>query len=150
MQILYTLTSLNSFRGIGAIFILGGKRMSKYQTINHQQLELLKREVSTKQPAKRVNIVSLKLVRESSVLYRERQIKSPEDAYRLLKPFLVEADREKFVVVCLDTKNQPINYCQIRHKYCSSKKFSILFNEIHSLVSHNYLSSPLMSDNKDV
>jgi DNA repair protein RadC len=59
--------------------------------------------------------VSLKLVRESSVLYRERQIKSPEDAYKLLKPFLVEADREKFVVVCLDTKNQPtaINVCHV-------------------------------------
>jgi hypothetical protein len=47
--------------GIGAIFILGGKRMSKYQTINHQQLELLEREVPAKQPAKRINIVSLKL-----------------------------------------------------------------------------------------
>jgi hypothetical protein len=81
MQILYTLTSLNSFRGIGAIFVLGGKRMSKYQTNNHQQLELLEREAPVKQPAKRVNIVSLKLVRESSVLYKERQIKSPEDAY---------------------------------------------------------------------
>jgi hypothetical protein len=39
----YTLTSLNSFREIGAIFVLGGKIMSKYQ--NHQQLELLEREV---------------------------------------------------------------------------------------------------------
>ncbi|WP_240345849.1 hypothetical protein [Parageobacillus toebii] len=46
--------------------------MTKYQTINHQQLELLEREVSSKQPAKRVNIVSLKLVRESSVLYKEK------------------------------------------------------------------------------
>jgi DNA repair protein RadC len=99
MQILYTLTSLNSPKGIEAISILGGKRMSKYQTINHQQLELLEREVFAKQQAKRVNVVSLKLVRESSVLYKERQIKSPEDAYKLLKPFLVEADREKFVVV---------------------------------------------------
>jgi DNA repair protein RadC len=80
--------------------------MNKYQIINHQQLELLEREVPAKQPAKRVNIVSLKLVRESSMLYKERQVKSPEDAYRLLKPFLVEADREKFVVICLDTKNQ--------------------------------------------
>lgn len=42
--------------------------MSKYQTNNHQQLELLEREVPIKHPAKRVNIVSLKLVRESSVL----------------------------------------------------------------------------------
>jgi DNA repair protein RadC len=82
--------------------------MSKYQTNNHQQLELLEREVSIKQLAKRINIVSLKLVRESSVLYKERQNKSLEDAYKLLKPFLVEADCEKFVVVCLDTKNQPV------------------------------------------
>ncbi|GGJ81263.1 hypothetical protein GGR02_003528 [Anoxybacillus voinovskiensis] len=35
------------------------------------------------QSAKRVNIVSLKLVREGSVLYRERRVQSPEDAYRL-------------------------------------------------------------------
>ncbi|QXJ38759.1 hypothetical protein BV455_02103 [Parageobacillus caldoxylosilyticus] len=62
--------------------------MCKYQIINHQQLELLEREVSVKQPAKRVNIVSLKLVRESSVLYKERQIKSPEDVYKLLQSFL--------------------------------------------------------------
>lgn len=74
--------------------------MSKYQTINRQQLELLEREVSAKQRAKRVNIVSLKLVRESSVLYKERQIKSPEDAYKLLKPFLVEADRGRVPVHC--------------------------------------------------
>ncbi|MGG1762770.1 JAB domain-containing protein [Parageobacillus toebii] len=38
------------------------------------------------------------------MLYKECQIKSSEDAYRLLKPFLMEADREKFVVVCLDKK----------------------------------------------
>jgi hypothetical protein len=66
--------SLNSSKGIEAISILGGKRMSNYQTNNHQRLELLEREVSAKQPAKRVNIVSIKLVRESSALYREHQI----------------------------------------------------------------------------
>ncbi|WP_275898548.1 hypothetical protein [Parageobacillus toebii] len=42
--------------------------MGKYQTINHQQLELLERKVSA------VNIVSIKLVREPSALYREHQI----------------------------------------------------------------------------
>jgi DNA repair protein RadC len=72
-------------KGIEAIFILGGKRMSKYQTNNHRHPELLEREVFSKQPAKRVNIVSLKLVRESRELYKECQIKSPEDAYKLFK-----------------------------------------------------------------
>lgn len=36
------------------------------------------------QPAKRINIVSLKLVREASVLYKERRVQSPADAYKLL------------------------------------------------------------------
>jgi len=58
--------------------------MSKYQTNNHQQLELLEREVSAKQPAKRINIVSVKLVRESSVLYKERRVQSPADVDKLL------------------------------------------------------------------
>ena len=60
-------------------------------------------------PAKRVDIVSLKLVKESSVLYETRKISNPYDAYRLAKNFLVDSDREKFVVVCLDTKNQPVS-----------------------------------------
>lgn len=69
--------------------------------------------VLQKKHAKRVNIVSLKLIRETNFLYPERNIKSPEDAYKLLKQFLVEVDREYFIVVCLDTKNQPtaINVC---------------------------------------
>ncbi|EGT3844917.1 JAB domain-containing protein [Clostridioides difficile] len=60
-------------------------------------------------PAKRVDIVSLKLVKESSVLYETRKISNPYDAYRLVKNFLVDSYREKFVVVCLDTKNQPVS-----------------------------------------
>ncbi|EGT4530218.1 TPA: RadC family protein [Clostridioides difficile] len=60
-------------------------------------------------PAKRVDIVSLKLVKESSVLYETRKIINPYDAYRLVKNFLVDSYREKFVVVCLDTKNQPVS-----------------------------------------
>ena len=58
---------------------------------------------------KRVDIVSLKLVKESSVLYETRKISNPYDAYKLAKNFLVDSDREKFVVVCLDTKNQPVS-----------------------------------------
>lgn len=60
-------------------------------------------------PAKRVDIVSLKLVKESSVLYEARKISNPYDAYKLIKNFLVDSDREKFVVACLDVKNQPVS-----------------------------------------
>lgn len=50
-----------------------------------------------KVPAKRVDIVSLKLVKENSVLYETRKISNPYDAYRLVKNFLADSDREKFV-----------------------------------------------------
>lgn len=59
--------------------------------------------------AKRVDIVSLKLVKERSVLYETRKISNPYDAYRLVKNFLADSDREKLVVVCLDTKSQPVS-----------------------------------------
>lgn len=58
-------------------------------------------------PAKRVDIVTVKLVREASVLYKERTINSPADSANLLEPFLKDEDRECFLVICLDTKNQP-------------------------------------------
>jgi hypothetical protein len=45
------------------------------------------------QPAKRVNIVSVKLVKESSLLYKERSIKSPEDVYNLMNHFLHDLDK---------------------------------------------------------
>lgn len=59
--------------------------------------------------AKRVNIVTVKLVKESSMLYRERRISSPQDSYELFREYLGEVDREHFVIMCLDTKNQPTN-----------------------------------------
>lgn len=61
------------------------------------------------QPSKRVDIVSVKLVKESSMLYKNRRIRSPQDCYELFKEFLGEVDREYFVVMCLDVKNQPTN-----------------------------------------
>ncbi|HZK22489.1 MAG TPA: hypothetical protein VFC62_00130, partial [Atopostipes sp.] len=51
-------------------------------------------------PAKRVNIVSLKLVKESSMLYKNRSISSPKDAAQLFCDFLGPLDREYFVVLC--------------------------------------------------
>jgi DNA repair protein RadC len=132
--------------------------MTKYQTINHQQLELLEREVSAKQPAKRVSIVSLKLVRESSILYKERQIKSPEDAYKLFKQFLAEVDREYFMVACLDTKNQPtaINICHVGSLNASIvhprevMKVAILSNSASIIVAHNHPSGHCEPSREDI
>lgn len=59
--------------------------------------------------SKRVNIVSVKLVKESSMLYKQRRVRRPQDSYELFREYLGDVDREHFVVACLDIKNQPTN-----------------------------------------
>ena len=67
------------------------------------------------QSAKRVDIVRIKLVKEGSVRYKGRTIHRPDDGYTLMKEFLDGLDREHFLVVSLDMKNQPVsvNVCHI-------------------------------------
>lgn len=65
--------------------------------------------MSNKSAAKRIQIVSLKMVRGSTILYEVRNISSPKDAAGLGQRFLEEADREQVIVCCLDNKNAPIN-----------------------------------------
>ncbi|KAB3534502.1 hypothetical protein F8154_08820 [Alkaliphilus pronyensis] len=64
---------------------------------------------------KKIDIVSLKMCKESSIFYSPRTITSPVDVVKLLKQFLENKDRDEFIIICLDTKNQPscINVCSI-------------------------------------
>ncbi|MED4851779.1 DNA repair protein RadC [Caldifermentibacillus hisashii] len=121
-------------------------------------MEILNVEKSKKFPAKRVNIVSIKLVKESSVLYKERCIRSPKDGYQLLKQFLAERDREHFIVVSLDTKNQPvsINVCHIGSLNASIvhprevMKSAILSNAASIIVGHNHPSGKAEPSREDI
>ncbi|MGG3859914.1 DNA repair protein RadC [Metabacillus fastidiosus] len=124
-----------------------------------KQLSLLEGKVERKnQSAKRVNIVSVKLVKESSLLYKDRCIRSPEDGYQLLKQFLGEVDREHFIIVCLDTKNQPtaINICHIGSLNASIVhprecfKPAILSNAASILVGHNHPSGQAAPSREDI
>lgn len=107
--------------------------------------------------AKRVDIVSLKLVKESSVLYETRKISSPYDAYKLIKNFLIDSDREKFVVVCLDVKNQPVNISVVSIGSVSSTivhprevfKVAMLSNASKIICFHNHPSGNLKCSKED-
>lgn len=123
--------------------------MKKYQVTEIEQLELLMMKEEKKLvPAKRVDIVSLRMVKESSLLYKDRSIRSPQDGYNLFKQFLGELDREHFVVMCLDVKNQPtaINVCHIGSLNASVvhprevMKSAILSNSASIIVLHNHPS----------
>ena len=108
-------------------------------------------------PAKRVGIVSLKLVKESSVLYETRKISNPYDAYTLVKNFLVDSDREKFVVACLDTKNQPVNISIVSIDSVNSTvvhprevfKVAMLSNASKIICFHNHPSGNLKYSKED-
>lgn len=60
------------------------------------------------QQAKRVDFVSVKLVKEKSFLYKQRTVTDPKAAYELIKDMLESEDREKLIACFLNTKNQPV------------------------------------------
>lgn len=63
--------------------------------------------MKTNQPRKRVVIVSLELVKETSTFYAARACTSPQAVYELFAPFIETKDREHLVVAGLNVKNEP-------------------------------------------
>lgn len=162
LNIYYILESTSSFTpnyGVGLILFEGEIYMKIYE-MNVKQLEMLQveEEKEKRVPAKRVDIVSLRMVKESSLLYKNRRVRSPENGYNLLKQFLGDVDREYFIVVCLDTKNQPtaINICHIGSLNASLvhprevMKPAILSNAASILVWHNHPSGQAEPSQEDI
>lgn len=85
------------------------------------------------------------------------KIETPFDAYVLLKNFLEDSDREKLLVVCLDTKNQPINICTVSVGTLNSSlvhprevfKTAILSNSNQIMLAHNHPSGISAPSNED-
>lgn len=98
--------------------------------------------------AKRVDIVKIQMVKEGSLLYKNRTVHSSQNGFDLMKQFLGDVDREHFIVMCLDTKNQPtsLNICHIGSLNSSLVhprevfKPAILSNAASIMVGHNHPS----------
>lgn len=109
-------------------------------------------------PAKRVDIVSIKMVREATVLYQNRTINSPGDSANLLEPFLKDQDRECFLVICLDTKNQPTAIHTVSIGTLNSSlvhprelfKVAILSNCSSLIIAHNHPSGDPTPSKEDM
>ena len=114
--------------------------------------------MKTDQPTKRVDIVSIKLVKEGSVRYKGRTIHRPDVGYSLMTDFLDGRDREHFLVVSLDTKNQPVsvNVCHIGSLNASLVhprevlKVAILSNAAAVMVGHNHPSENTEPSREDI
>lgn len=51
---------------------------------------------------KMIDIVSVKLVREATVPYLTESIYGPDEAWEMVKRFTEDADREMFIVICIN------------------------------------------------
>jgi DNA repair protein RadC len=108
-------------------------------------------------PAKKVDIVSVRLVRESSVPYAARRVNGPEEAVAILRPFLEGQDRENFVILCLDTKNKPTAIHTVSVGTVNSSlihprevfKAAILANASAIVLAHNHPSGDPMPSSED-
>lgn len=104
---------------------------------------------SKPKPAKRIELVSLRMVREkTSFLYPNRVIRSPKDAAELFREFVGDRDRECFCILCLNTKNEPTALHQVSIGSLNATlvhprevfKLAILNNSAAIIACHNHPS----------
>ena len=108
--------------------------------------------------AKRINVVSIKMVKESSFLYQTRQILSPYDAYDMIKEQLEGLDREQFIIACLNTKNEPTNISVVSVGSLNKAivhprevfKTAILSNAASIMAFHNHPSGETTPSQQDI
>ncbi|MGP0585559.1 JAB domain-containing protein [Paenibacillus timonensis] len=110
-------------------------------------------------PAKRIQIVSLRMVRErTSILYPQRKITRPEDAASLFRQFFGDCDREMFCILTLDTKNQPTAMHEVSCGTLNASlvhpretfKLAILSNAASIIGCHNHPSGDPTPSPEDI
>lgn len=106
-----------------------------------------------KTPRKRVDIVSLQLVKEKSAYYASRTCSNPYAIYELFKPFIEKKDREHLVVAGLNIKNEP-TFIQIAHIGSINQSIAIpreivkpalLANSVAICIAHNHPSGDVLN-----
>ncbi|MEY9977764.1 JAB domain-containing protein [Lysinibacillus sp. RC79] len=109
-------------------------------------------------PVKLVDIVQVKLVREKTISYKERRIRSSHDAYKIFQEIVGDSDREVFAIACLSTCNE-INCFQIVHigyinisivQPSDVMKAAILSNSASILAFHNHPSDDSTPSPEDI
>ena len=108
--------------------------------------------------AKRINIVSIKMIKEASFLYQTRTISSPNDAYEMIREQLEGLDREQFMIACLNTKNEPTNISVVAVGSLNTAivhprevfKTAILSNAASIMAFHNHPSGDTEPSQQDI
>lgn len=114
----------------------------------------------TKRQKVRIDIVAIQLVKEKTANYEingNASMTSPEAIAEVLQSFFETADREEFIVVCLNSKNKIICINTVSIGSLNSSvvhprevfKSAILSNASAIIVSHNHPSGDETPSNED-
>ena len=107
---------------------------------------------------KRVNVVSLQLIKESSFLYEPRKCSSPEDSYQLFSQFIEKKATEHLLVACLNTKGEVVNVSTVHVGSVNQSlavpreivKTALLSNALSIIICHNHPSGSTMPSENDL
>lgn len=109
-------------------------------------------------PSKRINYISLKVVKESTIQYPNRRINSAEDAVELLRQFMEGSDREIMLAIYLNTKNEPtaiqtigigtLNSCPVHSREIF--KGAIATNANSIIIAHSHPSGDPTPSHEDI
>jgi DNA repair protein RadC len=105
-----------------------------------------------------IDIVKIQMVRDGSIHYGKKQITNPRDLVELGQKFLKNADREMFVMVCLNIKNHIncihlVSMGTINHTVVSPRevmKAALLSNATAIAFIHNHPSGDAEPSVEDV
>lgn len=125
-------------------------------TVEHPCLELALPPATPR--LYRVPIYSLRVVRESSQKAETRKIRSPRDAANIFREYIGHADREHFVLMLLDTKNQVIGLHTVSIGDLNSSivhprevyKIAIAMGAASIIVAHNHPSGDTTPSPEDI
>ena len=107
---------------------------------------------------KRINVVKCQIVKEKTMAYNFKTISQPIDVVKIVKAYIGNSDRENFVLICLDAKNNitaihtvsigTLNSAVIHPREVF--KVAILVNSASIIVAHNHPSGDLTPSSEDL
>ena len=106
----------------------------------------------------KIDIVKIQMVKDGNLEYRTKQIKNPQDLAELGLKFLKKADREMFVLVCLNSRNcinciQLVSMGTVNATIISPKdviKAVLLSNAVEMAFIHNHPSGDVEPSEDDL
>lgn len=118
----------------------------------------MKKVVAKVKTVREIGIFRISLVREKTVDYYGQRVVRPADAFQLIRNQLVDADRERFGVILLNTKNAPVAINEVSVGDLSSAvvhprevfKPAVLAGAASVILYHNHPSGDPTPSRQDV